>query len=356
MYKNNVVQEDLELISNQNINFSKLANKSVLITGATGMLASYYMYILMYLNDKYNCNIKIYPLVRNIKKLDELVSLSERKDIFPIEQDVCNSINIKAPIDYIIHMASSANPKTIISDPVSIINANVNGTMNVLNLAKDNGSKIIFTSTREVYGDMGTATDIKETDMGILDCLELRSCYPESKKMAENLIVSYAYQYGISYKIVRIAHSYGPGMIIKNDGRIMSDLINNVVNNEDIVLKSTGESKRAFCYIVDAIVALLLVTLSEDENQVYNIANETEEISIKDLAYLLKNSFPEKDLQVIFDVQENKNQYVKFERVKLNTTKLEKLGWKPQVSLKDGIINTVKYFDSLQNNKNFRIK
>jgi len=346
MYKNKVVQSDLNLITSQKINFEKLKGKSVLITGATGMLASYYMYTLMYLNDKYDYKIKIYPLVRNKNKLDKLIDLTNRTDIYPLEQDVCSDIKVDDHVDYIIHMASSANPATITTDPVGIIKANVLGTLNVLNLAKENNSKVVFTSTREVYGKMDNVDIITEQDMGILNCLELRSCYPESKKLAENLIVSYAYQYGIKYEIVRIAHSYGPGMIIKNDGRIMSDLICNVVEKENIILKSTGEAKRAFCYIVDAITALFMVTLNSDDNQVYNIANETEEIAIKDLAYSLKTWYQDRNIDVIFDIQENNNQYVKFKRVKLDTSKLENLGWKPIIKLKDGISKTIEFFEN----------
>lgn len=342
MYKNSVIQEDLKKIVNNNINFEKLFNKSILITGANGMLATYYMYTLMYLNDTKNANIKIYALVRNADKLEENTEFSKRSDIIPVIQDVCEKISIQEKLDYIIHMASSSNPKTITSDPVGIINANVIGTLNVLNLAKEKSAEVIFTSTREVYGKVNSASGkIAETDMGILDCLELRSCYPESKRLAENLIVSYGYEYGIKYKITRIAHSYGPGMIIDNDGRIMADLISNVVNGENIVLKSTGEAKRAFCYVLDAITALLRITVDDKENEVYNIANETEEISIRDLAFMLKDMYK---TDVIFDIQENKNQYVKFERTPLDVSKLEKIGWVPEVKLKDGIKNTVQYF------------
>ncbi len=346
MYKSHIIQEDLKKITEKDINFQNLHNKNILITGATGMLASYYMYVLMYLNDKMNANIKIYALVRNIDKLEQVTQFSERNDIIPIVQDVCDKIHVPEKIDYIIHMASSANPKTITKDPVGIINANVIGTLNVLELAKESGAQVIFTSTREIYGKLDeNITKVAETDMGALDCLDLRSCYPESKRMAENLIVSYAYQFGIKYKIVRIAHVYGPGMIIDNDGRIMSDLISNVVHKENIVLKSTGEAKRAFCYISDATIALFMITVNTKENEVYNIANETEEISIKDLAFLLKDMYENSD--VIFDIQENKNQYVKFTRTPLDVSKLEKLGWKPEVLLADGIKNTVEYFNEL---------
>lgn len=347
MYNNEIVQKDLENIVGSKINFNKLKHKSILITGANGMLAAYYMYMLMYLNDKFDYNIKIYALVRNLEKLEKITDLKERKDIVPIVQDVCDEILIEDHLDYIVHMASSANPKTITTDPIGIINANVKGTLNVLELARKNKSEVIFTSTREIYGKIEESKQkILETDMGSLECLEVRSCYPESKRMAENLIVSYAYQYGINYKIVRMAHIYGPGMIINNDGRIMSDLISNVVNNKNIVLKSNGEAKRAFCYISDAIMGLAIITVSEKENEVYNISNEKEEIAIKDLAYMLTKMYT--NLEVIFDIEKNNNQYVKFKRVALDTTKLENLGWKPEVSLENGIKKTIKYFEQIR--------
>lgn len=342
-----IIKEDLELIINQNINFSKFKNKSFLITGALGMLASYYMYTLMYLNDKFNYNIKIYTLVRNKEKLKRLIDIN-RKDIFVLEQDVCEKIIIDGKLDYIIHMAGYSNPKNIIKDPVGIINANVIGTLNVLKLAKEKQAKIIFTSTREVYGKIDKNI-INENDSGILDCTELRSCYPESKRMAENLIISYAYQHGIKYQIARIAHCYGPRMTIKEDGRIMSDLINHVVSETDIILKSNGEAKRSFCYISDAITALFIITLSSKENEIFNLANETEEIAIKDLAYFLTKWYKKTNINVLFKIEDNNNQYVKFKRVKLNTFKLEQLGWKPIISLKDGIYRTVEYFKSENN-------
>ncbi len=348
MYNNIYVQEDLKTIISQKVDFYKLTNKSVLVTGATGMLASYYVYTLMYLNDTYNYDIKIYALVRDKRKFMSLVDVSIRSDVVIIEQDVCEDINIDNHIDYIIHMASSADPNSIVTNPVGIIKANTLGTLKVLDLAKKNNAEVMFASTREVYGEMKEDVEmIKEDDMGVLECLDLRSCYPESKRMSENLIISYAYQYNISYKIARIAHSYGPGMSINNDGRIMSDLIFNVVNKNDIVLKSSGEAKRAFCYIVDAVVALFIMMLDNNLNQVYNVANEKEETSIKDLAYKLEEKYRDRDIKVIFDIQSNTNQYVKFKRVKLDTAKLEKLGWQPITKLLDGIDRTVKYFDSI---------
>lgn len=342
-YTNEIVQEDLKKLIDENLDFDSLKNKSFLVTGANGMLATYFIFFLMYLNDVKNTNIKIYALSRNKEKLKTRFLCDDRTDVVPIIQDVCSEINVKNKIDYIIHMASSANPSTIISDPVGIIRANLFGTFNVLELAKKNDAEVIFTSTREIYGKMPEDTlRIKETDMGILECFDGRACYPESKRMAETILMNYQLQYGVDFKNLRIAHSYGPGMNIENDGRIMSDLIYDAVNKKDIIIKSTGDAKRAFCYITDAISAIMYVIINGKVNEAYNIANETEEIKIKDLANLIAGLY---DIKIKYEIENNSRAYTNFKRVGLDTGKLEGLGWKPKVGLEEGIIRTVKSFD-----------
>lgn len=344
MFENSIVKEDLKKIISEKIDFKKLRNKTFLITGANGLIASYYAYTLMYLNDIKNLNIKILLLVRNKKKINP--NIGSRDDVIILQQDVCDKIDYSDNVDYIIHMASSANPKTIIEKPVDIIKANVLGTLNILNLAKNHEAEVLFTSTREVYGAMNENVEkISEEDFGKLNFYELRACYPESKRLAETLILSYAYQYNIKYKIARIAHTYGPGMNINSDGRIMSDLLEAVVNKKDIVLKSNGKAIRAFCYIVDTIRALFYITLDNNENEVYNVSNETEEISVKDLAYKLKEIFNDRNIDVKFQIEQDNRKYVSFKRVKLDTKKLEKIGWKPIISLEEGVKRTVNSFE-----------
>lgn len=345
-YYNEVIQQDLENLINENIDFNILKNKKFLVTGANGMLATYFIYFLMYLNDKKDMNIKIYALSRNENKLkSRFLCDNSRNDIIPIIQDVCEEVNIKDNIDYIMHMASSANPATIIKDPIGIIKANLIGTFNILNLARNNNSEVIFTSTREIYGKMPEDTEfIKETDMGALNCFEGRACYPESKRMAETILINYYLQYGVKFKNLRIAHSYGPGMNINNDGRIMSDLISDIVNKRDIILKSTGEVKRAFCYVTDAISAILYIMINGNIGESYNIANETEEIKIKDLANLMTDLYSNYNIHVKYEINKNPNAYTNFKRVGLDTNKIQNLGWRPKIKLKDGIIKTVNSF------------
>ena len=344
-YSNNIVQEDMLDIYDEKILFNKLRNKSVLITGATGMLATYIIYFLYYLNQKRDSNIKIYALARNIKKAENLfVDLIDDKNFIIINQDVTNKILIDEKIDYIFHLASSANPKGILENPVGIIQANTLGTINICEFAVKNNALVFFASTREIYGKIEEKEFVKESDMGVCDCLEDRACYPESKRVSETICKSYKLQYGMKYQICRIAHVYGPGMNIDNDGRIMSDIISDIVNSKNIVLKSDGSAIRAFCYLSDAIKGIFLLLLNGQENDVFNLSNEEEEISIKNLAELCTNLFIEKNIKVEYQISNNNNVYTNYKRSKLDNSKLYNLGWKIKIDLKEGIKKTVTSF------------
>lgn len=343
-YNNKIVQNDLKEMSKK-LDYTFLKNKTLIITGATGMLASYFSYLLHYLNQNYKLNIKIILLVRNEEKANKVFkNILHSKSFHLIVQDICDPIEIEGNIDYILHMASSANPYTIKNNPLGIIKANTLGTFNVCELAKEKKAEILFTSTREVYGKvLENIKYISEESMGICDCLEDRACYPESKRIAETILRSYKNQFGIKYKITRIAHSYGPGMNINKDGRVMADFIYDTVNSNNIILNSDGESLRSFSYINDTILGILYVLIFGKENEVYNISNETEEIKIKDLAKKLVDLFPEKKITVEFQTT-NDNSYTNYKRIGLDTRKLKQLGWTPTIDLEIGLVRTVESF------------
>lgn len=345
-FSNIIVQEDMKDIYNEDILFNKLKNKSVLITGATGMLATYIVYFLYYLNLNRDINVKIYILARNKKKIEELFgAFTNDKNFIIVNQDVTNEILIKEKIDYIFHLASSANPKNILENPIGIIKANTLGTINICEFAVKNNALVFFASTREIYGKIEGKEFVKEIDMGVCDCLEDRACYPESKRISETICKSYNLQYGMKYQICRIAHVYGPGMNIDNDGRIMSDIISDIVNNRNIILKSDGSAQRAFCYLSDAVRAIFFILLNGQENDVFNLSNEEEEISIKDLARLATELFLEKNIKVNYQISNNNsNLYTNYKRSKLDNSKLYDLGWKIKTNLKEGIKKTVLSF------------
>lgn len=331
-YQNKIVQEDMQEIL-KDIEVDSLKDKIILITGATGMLATYLVYFFNYLNIIESLNIKIIGLVRNKEKA---IKIFEGVKIELLVQDIQNEIKYDNKIDYIFHMASLANPKSILENPIDIIKANTIGTFNVFELARSRSAKVIFTSTREIYGKLDENVKfIQESDMGVVDCLERRACYPESKRIAETICNSYFYQYGVKYNIIRIAHVYGPGMNIDGDGRIMSDLIENISKNQNIILKSDGTALRAFCYITDAIRGLLLILLKGKDNEVYNLSNEKEEIMIKDLAQKIIDISGEK-LEIEYQISSS-GAYTNYKRIGLNNKKLEKLGWNIEINLDKGL-------------------
>lgn len=347
-YSNTVVQNDIEEILSRDIEWGKLNNKTVLITGASGMLATYLVYTLMGLNIKQRLNIKVIGLVRNEQKARAKFSDFVNHTNFKLlVQDVTSPISIEGEVDYIVHAAGNASPKYILSDPVGIIKANTIGTLNILELAKEkNVENILYLSTREIYGRMPSEiSSIEEGDYGIVNCKELRSCYPESKRVSETIFESYYHQYNIPYNSVRLAHAYGPGMDINEDGRVMADLISDVVNYRDLVLKSDGSAVRAFCYINDAVYGMFKVMLEGKIGEAYNIANETEPIMICDVANQLVEIFDDRKIKVMYDIpKEQSAGYSKMGRVQLNTSKLEYLGWSCEVSLQEGLIRTVRSF------------
>ncbi|MGV3028764.1 NAD-dependent epimerase/dehydratase family protein [Streptococcus hyovaginalis] len=347
-YSNKIVQGDMQKITAATyIDWQKLNGKTVLITGVNGMLATYIVYVLAYLNEYYDAGITILATARNFKKAKErFLGLEGHHQFELIEYDVNSPFAYDGSVDYIVHAASNASPWFILNDPVGILKANTLGTMNLLEFAKTkNIQNFLFLSTREIYGK-AISNDIDETSYGSFDILESRACYPESKRMAETMLQSYYDQFAIPYTIARLAHSYGPGMELANDGRIMSDLLYNVIQKDDIILKSDGRAERAFCYLSDAVTGLFTVLLNAQKCQAYNVANEDEPIMIRDLAQLLIDSFPNRQLKLIFDIPKVMGKgYSKMGRTKLNTKKLESFGWHKEVSLKEGIKKTVESFE-----------
>lgn len=348
---NKIIKEDiLNLVNDKNLDIQKFKNSTVLITGATGLIAKYLTYFFLYLNREKKLNIKVVGLVRESDNNNECMKdFLSFDNFYLINQDVCEPIKYKEDINYIFHAASSASAYAIRNNPVGVICANTVGTINVLNLAKDkNIKKVVFPSTREIYGEINNVNSIKENDMGIVDPMVPRNSYPESKRVAESLFVAYGNQYNIPFNILRIAHTYGPTMEIKNDGRVLSDFVNNVVNNEDIVLNSDGTSVRSFCYITDTIKGILYVMLNGENKEAYNLSNETEPMKIRDVAKLLVDLYPEKNIQVKFATVSDsilKSGYVNYKIVGMNNDKLNSLGWNPEVKLQDGLKRTVDSFE-----------
>lgn len=341
---NRVLEDDLKTIIAEDLSWEKLKNKTVMITGASGMVGSYMLYVLLMLNDEKHYGIKVDAVMRNVNKLPEEVR--NREDVNVVVADVTKDVPDVGDIDYIIHAASPASPLIMQNQPVETIAANTIGTFKTLELAKEkNAEGYLFISSREIYGQPDEGQEFfYENTYGFVDQLNPRSCYSEGKKAAETMCVCFHEEYGLNTKIARLAHTYGPGMSIY-DGRVQADFLKNVYHNEDIVLKSEGTAVRTYTYIADAIAGMYRILL-DSEDIVYNIGNEAGKVSIRDLAEILVSIYPERGLKLVFDIPEGGTKgTAPYTLGILSSEKLRKLGWNPKYSVKDGFKRTLEYLE-----------
>lgn len=341
---NRVLEDDLKTIIAEDLSWEKLKNKTVMITGASGMVGSYMLYVLLMLNDEKHYGIKVDAVMRNVNKLPE--EIRNREDVNVVVADVTKDIPDVGDVDYIIHAASPASPLIMQNQPVETIAANTIGTFKTLELAKEkNAEGYLFISSREIYGQPDEGQEFfYENTYGFVDQLNPRSCYSEGKKAAETMCVCFHEEYGLNTKIARLAHTYGPGMSIY-DGRVQADFLKNVYHNEDIVLKSEGTAVRTYTYIADAIAGMYRILL-DSEDIVYNIGNEAGKVSIRDLAEILVSIYPERGLKLVFDIPEGGTKgTAPYTLGILSSEKLRKLGWDPKYSVKDGFKRTLEYLE-----------
>lgn len=347
--RHRVVEEDLANITRADLPWRRLAGKTVLISGANGFLPAYIVEVLLYLNEiNRSQQTKVLGLVRNKQKaLSRFRAYKGREELRFIVQDVCAPIVIDQKPDFVIHAASQSSPKYFGRDPVGTLSANLLGTHNLLNLAREKNSEgFLFFSTGEVYGEVEPANiPTKETDYGYLDPATVRACYAEGKRAAETMCIAWFHQFGVPAKIVRPFHTYGPGMSL-DDGRVFSDFVSDILGSNNINMKSDGSAMRAFCYLADATLGFLSVLLKGENGQAYNIGNEQGEVSIFDLAQRLTTLFPEKGLQVIKNESALSEGYLKssISRNCPDTSKIRALGWEPTTSIEAGFRRTIESF------------
>lgn len=337
---NKIIQEDIETIVSEPLDWSKLEGKSILITGASGFLASYLVKTLLHLNDTmFQNKITVLALVRNMDKAkSKFAQYVSRDDLKFISQDISTPFDLNESVDYIIHAASQASSLHFGTDPVGTLKANTLGTAYLLDIARKNKiDKFLFFSSGEVYGMIDEEIICAdEAYTGNVNFLDVRSCYAESKRMGENMCICWGYQYGIPINVIRVGYTYGPGIPLSDD-RVFADFVNKIVNNENLILNSDGSAKRSFCYISDMIVAVFLILLHGEKGEVYNVASCIQ-TSILELAEKLIGLYPEKGLSIVFSENEFNKNYLRSKRTKtlVCTDKINKLGWNQKVNLQVG--------------------
>ena len=343
------LQEDLEILANSNVPFKQMENSSILITGATGLVGMHLVMALMCCNRINNTGIKIYALARNEQKAQSIYkNLLSRKELNIIIGDITEEICINDKIDYIIHCASVTKSEIMVKKPVMTIKTSIEGTDNVLSFAvKKSVKSFVYVSSMEMYGSFETsAFNVTESQIGNINPLNLRSNYPESKRMCENMCIAYLSEYGVPVKIARMAQTFGAG-ILPGENRIFAQFAKSVIENRDIVLHTYGKSEGNYCYIRDAISAILIILLKGKNGEAYNVSNEESHTTIADMALLVAREIADNKIKVVFDIPEtNVYGYASDTKMKLNSNKLKKLGWKPQVGLKESYIRLVGSMES----------
>lgn len=336
---------DIEIILNNPINWEKFRNKTILVTGATGRLGMYIVEALNKADIDWNLNLNIIAMARSEIKMREVFG-NELKlpNIYQVIQDITEPINFSGNIDYIFHTAGAASPKDFTESPVDTLWGHVQGTRNVLELAKThNTKKILYVSTVETYGEWAKADGIKEDDCGPMHFDNVRACYPEAKRLCETMLASYKAQYSIDYVTVRLCHTFGPGISLY-DGRAFAEFIRNVLESKDIVLQTDGSATRTYTYVADAIGAMLLA-FTKGADSSYNIANLDNLISIRDLAELIASLDPKQKVKVTYaNQEEQKLKYLPFTLGIMNVDKIMQLGWRPQVDIHNAFKYTLESF------------
>ncbi|WP_295093552.1 NAD-dependent epimerase/dehydratase family protein [Ruminococcus sp.] len=352
LYDNDIYIEDVQYVAELDLPWEKLKNKSVMLSGATGLIGSFLIDVILEKNISSDLNCTIYALGRNEVKAKERFSkwVNDSHLTF-IKYDVKMPLITDriGTVDYIIHLASNTHPMLYSTDPIGTITTNIIGLQNLLNYAVEHhATRFAFASSNEVYGENRGDVELFDEDYcGYINCNTLRAGYPESKRCGEALCQAYRSQMGLDVVIARITRSYGPTMLM-SDTKALSQFIKNGIDGQDIVLKSSGSQFYSYTYVADAVSGLLYTLLCGESGEAYNIANINSDITLKDLAHIIagingKNVVFEKPDEI-----EAKG-YSKATKARLDGAKLKKLGWSPNYDIKMGMVRTISILKEVGN-------
>ncbi len=336
---NKVLQRDINDFAASFALSNDLANASIVVTGATGLIGSSLIYGLIALKK----NVKIIAPVRNLDKAKEKFSPDQLKNIQLI---VCDLVKFDydslGDVDYIVHCAAPTSSKFFVDRPVETFSIIYEGTKVLLDYATRHKVKgFAYLSSLEVYGEIiDDSKVVDEGEQGYLDPLSVRSSYPMAKRAVENFCCLYAAQYGVPVKIVRLTQTTGAG-IAMDDNRVIAQFARFAANGQDIVLHTSGESARPYCYTMDCISAILYVLLCGKTGEAYNVANESTYISARGMAEYLQKNF-NSSICVKFEINENMG-YAPASKLRLSSAKLRSLGWKPRYGLREIFERLIEY-------------
>ena len=345
LYDNELYLEDIEYVCGLDLPWEKVQGKSVLLSGATGLVGSFLVDVLM--SNGIDCTV--YALGRSEEKAKARFSkwTNDHHLVF-IPYDINKPLirNDLGTVDYVLHMASNTHPMQYSTDPIGTITTNIIGVQNMLEFAVEHkATRFAFTSSNEIYGEnRGDVEMFKEEYCGYINSNTMRAGYPESKRCGEALCQAYKAQKGLDVVIPRPTRSYGPTMLM-SDTKAISQFIRKGIAGEDIVLKSAGTQYYSYTYVADAVSGLLYVLLKGDSGEAYNIADERSDIMLKDLAAVIAGIAGKKVVFEIPDAVEAAG-YSTATKARLDGTKLKGLGWSAKYDIRSGMERTIAIFRS----------
>lgn len=331
-------REDILQVFEQNLPWEKFSGTNILVTGATGLIGGCLVETLMTSPRR---DYQVYASGRNEERARaRFRDFADDPAFHFVRYDVMQPLQSDVRFDYVVHAASNASPNFFAKRPVEVIKSNVDGVAHLMEYGLAHGMKrLLYVSSGEVYGE-GDGRVFTEDYSGYVDCAKPRSCYPSSKRAAETLCVSYAAEYGADVVIARPCHTYGPHFT-EQDNRVYAQFIRNVLRGEDIVMKSTGEQFRSWCYVVDCVSALLHILLKGESGEAYNIADADSNISIRELAETIA-AIGERKVVIDLPDADEKRGFNPVTKSVFSTDKLESIGWEPKNHISTGMKNTIK--------------
>jgi UDP-glucuronate decarboxylase len=341
---NEIIKKDVERIKQNLIEFEdKIKGKTFLVTGGAGFLGSWFCDVLNEFKARIIC-------VDNLStgSLENIKHLLKNENFKFIQHDVTKPLKIEENIDYIIHMASIASPPLYQKYPIQTLDANIIGTINILELAREKNVKaFLFTSTSEVYGDVPEhAIPTSENFAGYVYSYGPRAMYDEGKRAAEAYLYSYFKQSGFPVRIARVFNTFGPRLDFSSPsyGRALARFVTQALNNQPLTVYNDGKQTRSFCYVTDQIEGLFRFLLTDGlDGEVINIGNDVE-TTIFDLASKIIEITNSKSQPIINSVPEYEIEHDPRRRCPDIAKAKKLLKFQPKVSLEDGLRRTIEFF------------